>query len=113
MMGTEAFRPLRDLRALLHNGMVGQSAAIGIFNILEDKPIIAAPIPSSRSGLSPTLEFDSVVFHYPNSENAAHKDVSFNVNAGERVGGVGASGSGKSTILKLLLRLLPNPSVLT
>ena len=105
MMGTEAFRPLRDLRALLHNGMVGQSAAIGIFNILEDKPVIDAPTQSSRSGLTPTLEFDNVVFHYPNSEDAAHKDVSFNVDAGERAGVVGASGSGKSTILKLLLRL--------
>ena len=31
MLGTEIFRPLRDLRALLHNGMVGLSAALGIY----------------------------------------------------------------------------------
>ncbi len=105
MMGTEAFRPLRDLRALLHNGMVGQSAAIGIFNILEDKVVIADPSQPSLRELSPTLEFNEVVFHYPGSEEAAHKKVSFAVKAGERVGVVGASGSGKSTILKLLLRL--------
>ena len=112
MMGTEAFRPLRDLRALLHNGMVGQSAAIGIFDILDDKPIISAPEGGDERKLPPTLSFNEVVFRYPGSEDAAHKGVTFNVEAGERVGVVGASGSGKSTILKLLLRLYdPNEGV--
>ncbi|MBM10103.1 MAG: thiol reductant ABC exporter subunit CydC [Magnetovibrio sp.] len=105
MMGTEAFRPLRDLRALLHNGMVGQSAAIGIFNILENKPVINQSSKEAPSDLSSTLEFREVVFRYPGSEEPAHKHVTFEVKAGERVGVVGASGSGKSTILKLLLRL--------
>ena len=35
MAGTEVFRPLRDLRSVLHQGMVGQSAAAGITALLE------------------------------------------------------------------------------
>ncbi len=105
MMGTEAFRPLRDLRALLHNGMVGQSAAMSIFNILDQSPVISDKPLQIRPTLSPTLAFEDVVFSYPGSNEPAHKGVSFRVEAGERIGVVGASGSGKSTLLKLALRL--------
>ena len=40
MAGTEIFRPLRDLRTVLHAGMNGQSAAYGI-NALLDTPVTA------------------------------------------------------------------------
>src|SRR5579863_7786352 len=40
MCGTEVFRPLRDLRAVLHQGMVGQSAAAGIHALLEAEPLV-------------------------------------------------------------------------
>ncbi|MBT6095580.1 MAG: ABC transporter ATP-binding protein [Rhodospirillaceae bacterium] len=105
MMGTEAFRPLRDLRALLHNGMVGQSAAISIFSILDQNPVVQDEAPAPAIPPSPALAFEDVVFCYPGSDEPAHRGMSFRVEAGERVGVVGASGSGKSTILKLLLRL--------
>jgi ATP-binding cassette subfamily B protein len=105
MMGTEAFRPLRDLRALLHNGMVGQSAAITIFTILDQEPVVKDTAAEVKKPAEPSIAFDGVVFRYPGSEDAAHRGLSFTVQPGERVGLVGASGSGKSTILKLLQRL--------
>ena len=43
-------------------------------------------------------------FAYPGGRRAAHRELSFRVGAGERVGFVGESGAGKSTIVRLLLR---------
>ncbi|MGE3945003.1 MAG: ABC transporter transmembrane domain-containing protein, partial [Alphaproteobacteria bacterium] len=40
MAGTEVFRPLRDLRSVLHQGMVGQSAASGILALLQAVPLV-------------------------------------------------------------------------
>jgi len=110
MLGTEVFRPLRDLRSLLHNGMVGLSAALGIYQILDAEPLVVDRATDDAPNLSSTVTFDNVEFCYPGSDDAAHKGVSFAIAAGERVGVVGPSGSGKSTILKLLLRLYETTS---
>ncbi len=105
MSGTEIFRPLRDLRAVLHQGMVGQSASIGINDLLET----AAPMPKGftqhPAELAPTIAFEAVRFSYPGTRRAALDGLSFGVAAGERVGIVGPSGAGKSSITRLLLRL--------
>ena len=53
-------------------------------------------------GTSPAIEFKNVTFSY--GERAILQDVSFKVDAGSRLGVVGSSGCGKSTIMKLLLR---------
>ncbi|MGH7049004.1 MAG: ABC transporter transmembrane domain-containing protein, partial [Stellaceae bacterium] len=42
MAGTEIFRPLRDLRMVLHQGLVGQSAAAGINALLAAEPLVPA-----------------------------------------------------------------------
>ncbi|SFR97617.1 ATP-binding cassette, subfamily B [Halomicrobium zhouii] len=51
------------------------------------------------------VEYDDVSFTYPNADSATLKDVSFEAQPGEFVGLVGPTGAGKSTALKLLLRL--------
>lgn len=51
------------------------------------------------------IEFDRVYFRYPHSETMVLKGVSFKVRAGEKISLVGRNGSGKTTILKLLLGL--------
>src|SRR5207237_58947 len=69
--------------------------------------------PVSRDGgegvllarLAPTIEFDDVHFAYPGGRRAAHDRLSFRVAAGEKIGIVGPSGSGKSSVARLLLRL--------
>ena len=106
MMGIEVFRPQRDLRALLHNGMLGRAAADDIFTVLNARPKIEPPaVPVDLDGpLAPVVEFDDVSFAYPGGRRAAHRALSFRIDPGERVGFVGESGAGKSTIVRLLLR---------
>ncbi|KAI0743363.1 hypothetical protein C8Q80DRAFT_1106739 [Daedaleopsis nitida] len=56
-----------------------------------------------RSGIS--LEFRTVSFKYPGVEKYALRDISFTLAQGQLCVIVGANGSGKSTILKLIVRL--------
>jgi ATP-binding cassette subfamily B protein len=117
MAGTEIFRPLRDLRTVLHQGMVGQSAAVAINTLFAAAPLIkkAGETPRDKPGgfglpalpatLQPTIAFEAVTFAYPGERGLAHDHLSFTVAAGETIGIVGPSGSGKSSIARLLLHL--------
>ncbi|KAI6219466.1 Multidrug resistance protein pgp-3 [Aphelenchoides besseyi] len=87
--------------------MKARIAAADLFEIIDRKPDLDS---SSQSGARPDgvecrLDFKDVRFHYPTRpEVPVLKGVSFNVEAGQTVALVGHSGSGKSTIVKLLMR---------
>src|SRR5215831_13084988 len=108
MAGTEVFRPLRDLRMVLHQGILGQSAAAGINALFAAEPLVPKQHSDWRgttARLLPTIAFEDVYFAYPGGRGAAHDGLSFTVAAGEKIGIVGPSGSGKSSVARLLLRL--------
>ena len=70
MAGTEIFRPLRDLRSVLHQGMVGQSAAAGMHALLGSRGVRARAGTRRRSAaetLAPAIAFafEGVRFAYP------------------------------------------------
>lgn len=50
------------------------------------------------------IEFKNLTFRYPDGEYDVLSDISFKINAGEQVGLVGATGSGKTTVVDLILR---------
>jgi ABC-type multidrug transport system fused ATPase/permease subunit len=105
MLGVEIFRPMRELRTVLHQGMVGLSAAQGIYKILDDEPSVADSLPAPLDkALAPTIAFEDVAFAYPGTRRTVHGGLSFRAEAGERLGLVGPSGGGKSSIVRLLLR---------
>lgn len=61
-------------------------------------------IETSNDDYEYEIEFDNVSFKYTDSEQYILQDIDFKVKKGEKVAIIGSTGSGKSTILNLLLR---------
>ncbi|MDU1399366.1 ABC transporter ATP-binding protein [Finegoldia magna] len=61
-------------------------------------------IDTSNDDYEYEIEFDNVSFKYTDSEQYILKDIDFKVKKGEKIAIIGSTGSGKSTILNLLLR---------
>lgn len=99
------FVPLRDFSAKYAVMQSAMSAAERVFQLL-DSPV--APGYGDGRGRAPErgcggIEFDGVWFAYRGNEYVL-RDVSFRVAPGEKVALVGVTGSGKSTIARLLNR---------
>lgn len=80
-----------------------------INKILDEEPEIidsldAFDIPNFKG----ELVFDNVSFHYPNADHNALENLSFRIPSGSSLGIIGKTGSGKTTIISLLLRLFEN-----
>ncbi|MFV0558742.1 MAG: ABC transporter ATP-binding protein [Enterococcus sp.] len=52
-----------------------------------------------------TISFNDISFTYPDASESVLEDISFSANVGETIAFIGSTGSGKSTILKLIPRL--------
>lgn len=75
-----------------------------IGEIIETETTIVFP-KEGPTNIVGDIEFRDVSFTYPNDEGASLKNISFKVRHGQTIGIVGATGSGKSTLVHLLLRL--------
>ena len=110
LLGVEVFKPLRELRSLMHAGMLAQSAAKQVFNVLDAKEPIVTDKSVDTAGLTASISFENVTFSYPQRSGqeslgrTVHDNLNFALQPGQRIGVVGSSGGGKSTIVNLLLR---------
>ncbi len=97
-------KPLRKLSKLASQTAKATACGLRIAEILNIPPAISdAPDAVVADRVNGTIEFDAVGFTYPDGTRAL-EDISFRVEPGERVAIVGASGAGKSSLMKLLLR---------
>ena len=103
------FLPLRDLSAKYSVMQSSMASAERIFELLDTEPAVHDPpeavhpiLPAHSRGL---VEFDRVWFSYRKDEDWVLRDVSFRVEPGQSAAFVGATGAGKTTIIKLLTRL--------
>lgn len=76
-----------------------------IDEVIETEPDLKFNHEESNIDLKGSVEFDDVSFKYPGSSKETLSHVSFKVDPGETVGIVGKTGSGKSTLVSLLVRL--------
>jgi ATP-binding cassette subfamily B multidrug efflux pump len=96
------FRPISDLSEKFNVLQGAMASSERIFGLLDTPVAIEAPA-RPRTLVPGPIRFEHVTFAYVPGEPVL-KDVSFEVAVGERVGIVGATGSGKTTIVNLLLR---------
>ena len=76
-----------------------------LVNVLEEEPAVRNGANPIKEKIEGTIEFKDVTFGYIKSNEPILKNVSFKINKGETLGIVGMTGSGKSTIIKLIPRL--------
>ncbi len=106
ILGSRAVSPMGQAASLITN----YEDASNAYNMLNDVMHREVERPSdknfvSHNGFNGKIEFRNVSFAYPNTDVEVLKNVSFIINPGEQVAILGKIGSGKSTILKLILKL--------
>ena len=98
------FRPLRQIADKFNTLQMGMVAANRVFEILDSDHYINDKGCISIKNLDGDIKFENVDFSYV-KENKVLRNININIKKGEKVAIVGATGSGKSTIIKLILRL--------
>lgn len=99
------YRPISDMSEKFNVLQSAMASSERIFTLLDTPVEVASPAAPARPAapLAGHIVFDRVWFAYK-GEDWVLRDVSFEVRPGQRVGLVGATGSGKTTIISLLLR---------
>lgn len=98
------FQPLYDLGDVYSKYQEGINAIDRLRELLNEKKVIDSPANAlDPQKLQGKVEFRNVSFSY-NKDRQILKDISFILEPGKKLALVGLSGSGKSTIVKLLLR---------
>ena len=104
---TEGF--FQHINTLLTNvrNLLARSREVDDFRSFVDfdrneKKSAGIPVPEAKNY---EFRFENVSFRYPKAENFALKQLNLTLNAGERLAVVGLNGAGKTTFIKLLLRL--------
>ncbi|HEY1350462.1 MAG TPA: ABC transporter ATP-binding protein [Ktedonobacteraceae bacterium] len=96
--------PVRTLGYVVNWFMRGLSGGTRIFSVLDTQPVITDP-PDAQAltRMRGEVHFEQVSFAYSNGREVLH-DITINARPGQVIAILGATGSGKSTILHLLPR---------
>lgn len=116
---SEFYQPLRNLGLQFHASLSGVNAANRIFEVLSQAEILPGKVKEpekkghlKEEALNPSeekipqeidLRFQKVFLVYEKEGEAALRDITFEVRAGEHVALVGPSGAGKSSVFSLLM----------
>lgn len=102
---SQLYSPVRGFGRLTNTVYAASAGAERIIELLDQVPEVRDPVhPRHLGRVRGEVAFDAVSFRYPGTDRDAVHRISFTVRPGQVLALVGASGSGKSTVGKLLLR---------
>ena len=101
---TSIIWPVTAIGELVNLNSQGKASLTRIGEFLDTKSDVADVNATENVDIKGSIEFKSLTFAYPNANKDTLKGVSFVINAGERVGLIGRTGSGKTTLVDLILR---------
>ena len=103
MMIPMLFRPLNQIANKFNTLLMGMVAAERVFNILDTDSLIQDRGTKNADTIQGKIKYENVNFSY-NKREKIIEDLTLEINPGSKNAIVGATGSGKSTIIKLLNR---------
>lgn len=97
--------PIMAVSELIEMTAKGKASLLRISELLDAKAdVVDTESVREAEEIRGDIEFKNLTFRYPDGEFDVLKNVSFKINAGENVGLVGRTGSGKTTVVDLILR---------
>lgn len=102
MLSNRAVAPLMGLAHMLQDLEEVRGAVAQASHVLNHPPERPSGVVGARPAIAGRIVFDEVTFRYPGSQTPALEGLSFEAPAGTLLGLVGRSGSGKSTVTRLL-----------
>nr|WP_315490962.1 type I secretion system permease/ATPase [uncultured Rhodoferax sp.] len=106
MLAGRAMAPFGQVAGLLMQYHNAKSGLASVEQHMKTQPERAdASMFLHRNGFQGSIEFKNVSFSYPGQQQAVLRNVSFKIQAGEKIAFIGRVGSGKSTIQRLVLGL--------
>ena len=106
-LSAECFRPITELNTFWHQSFLGFSAAEKMFEFLDSEITVkeqGKEVARLEAKELPSVTFSDVSFAYENGERPALHHFTMQIPSGAKVALVGKSGSGKSTVVNLLMR---------
>ena len=96
--------PVMAISELIEMRSRGKASLDRISKLLDEVPDVKDGTVSEPAPIKGDIEFRDLTFRYPGGEYDVLSDVSFSIKAGENVGIIGGTGSGKTTLVDLILR---------
>ncbi|MDG1286916.1 MAG: ABC transporter ATP-binding protein [Rickettsiales bacterium] len=113
LLGVLAFagqRLMPELSVIYHSLAKIQAGRAAVDAVYEDllalKGVASIAQSENTIGLKDAIHFKGISYHYPAAENAGLKEIELSIEAGERIGVVGTTGAGKTTLADITLGLL-------
>ena len=103
------FRPLRQIADKFNTLQMGMVAANRVFKILDTSDFIKNSGIKKNNSIEGKIKFDELSFSYSESKPVFDK-LNLSINSGEKVAIVGSTGSGKTTLINLILRFYESNS---
>ena len=102
--------PVMAVADLIDMTSRGRASVKRISQLLDARPdVVDRPGVKHLEHIRGQIEFKNLSFCYPDGEQNALRNVSFTIRAGENIGLVGRTGSGKTTLVDLILRIYNVP----